>query len=138
MQIIISGQYGDPKASAIFWPLQKGLNDIFKQYIKGDYFHTLIELSIVFRVSGKVTDFNYDGPERIKYSKSEPSITIDLTFPETTWRGEDVDAVKLRVKNGVMLCFELMLEKADKLGEVKDNEAIRRDINLAIVNFMES
>lgn len=38
MEIQISGQYGDPQADDIFWPMQKKLNDYFKKYIIGGYF----------------------------------------------------------------------------------------------------
>lgn len=138
MNIIISGQYGDPKASRVFWPMQKKLNDTFEKYIKDDYFHNLIELSIVFRVSGKISNFKGDGPEKMKYLKSEPSITIDLTFPESAWRDVDRDTIKLKIVNGINSCFLLMLEKAEKLGEIKDNDAIRNDIELAISDFIES
>ena len=37
MKILISGQYGEPRASDIFWPMQKKLNECFDRNIQEGY-----------------------------------------------------------------------------------------------------
>ena len=138
MKIQISGQYGDPKADDIYWPIQKKLNDCFKKYLLGSYFQTIALLSIVFRVSGKVRDFGAEGPERMKYIKKRAEITIDLVFPEHSWRGIDKAVIMQDVASGVLDCVRLMREKAESLGELKNWEELNSDIEKAIAEFKES
>lgn len=138
MMIQISGQYGDPRADDLFWPIQKTLNDCFKKSIVGAYFKALVMFSIVFRVSGKVRDFGSEGPERMKHIKKDAEITIDLVFPESFWRGVDKYDFKVSVADGVRKCIFLMLEKAEAIGEVEDVKAFKSDLEKAISEFLDS
>lgn len=137
MMIQISGQYGDPRADDLFWPLQKALNDGFKKHISGAYFKAIVMFSIVFRVSGKVRNFGSEGPERMKHIKKDCEITIDLAFPENFWRGVDKNDLKVSVADGVRECLRLMLEKAQAIGEVEDAEGFKKDVDKAISEFLE-
>lgn len=136
MMIQISGQYGDPRADDLFWPIQKMLNDCFKKSIVGAYFKAIVMFSIVFRVSGKVRDFGSEGPERMKHIKKDSEITIDLVFPESFWRGVDKNDLKVSVANAVRESLFLMLEKAEAIGEVEDAEAFKSDVEKAISEFL--
>lgn len=133
--IQISGQYGDPKAPDFFFPLQKKLNDLFKKYLKGVYFDTLIKLSIIFRVSGKARDFGHIGPEKLKYLKKDNELTIDLTFSEEQWKNVDKEQIRELVKEGVNECIALLLEKATNLDEVKDVNTFKADLEQAFSEF---
>ncbi|WP_052702417.1 hypothetical protein [Marinomonas sp. S3726] len=137
MMIQVSGQYGDPRADDLFWPIQKMLNDFFKEDILGAYFKTIVMFSIVFRVSGKVRDFGSEGPERMKYLKKDAEITIDLVFPEHSWRGEAQNDLKQCVANGVRECLSLMLTKAQSIGEVEDAEGFKCDVEKVVSGFLD-
>jgi len=137
MKVQISGDYGEPKADDLFWPLQKKLNDCFKKHMTGVYFNALVMLSIVFRVSGKVLDFGSEGPEKLKYIKKSSELTIDLVFPQTFWRGIDRKELKSNVAGSLQGCINVMLDKAIELNEVKDLEGLTRDIERAIAEFNE-
>lgn len=39
MKIQISGQYGDPDADRVFWPMQRQLNACFERHVSGVYLH---------------------------------------------------------------------------------------------------
>lgn len=138
MIIQISGQYGDPKADDLFWPIQKKLNDCFKKHLIGVYFNALAMFSIVFRVSGKVRDFGSEGPERMKHIKKDAEITIDMVFPESFWRGVDKGLLNAGVAEVVRECLRLMLEKAEAAGEIKDAESFKSDVEKAILEFLDS
>ncbi len=138
MMIQISGDYGDTKADDIFWPLQKKLNDSFSKYIVDVYFNTLVMFAIVFRVSGKALDFGSEGPERMKYVKKDSKITIDLVFPESSWRRIDSETVKNHVAAELRKTIRIMLEKADKLGEVQNLEEFENHVDKAISEFLDN
>ena len=135
MMIQISGQYGDPKASDYFFPLQKKLNDLFKRHTMGVYFHTLVKLSIVFRVSGKVRDFGSSGAERLKYLKKDSELTIDLAFREDHWKGQDIESIKNKVQVGVNEYLTLLFEKADDLEEFSDKDSLITDLEKVFSEF---
>lgn len=136
MMIQISGDYGDPRADGLFWPLQKRFNDCFGKHINGVYFSSLAMFSIVFRVSGKVHDFGSEGPERMKYIKKNSEIRIDLVFSEANWRGVDKDILKPDVAEKVQECLRLMLDKAKSLDEINDANGFNSDVKKAISEFL--
>ena len=133
MKVQISGQYGDPKADRFFWPLQKGFNEIFRAKIDVIYFRSIVLLAIVFRVSGKVTDFGSKGPERMKYIKKENTINIDLVFSVEMWQGVDQLILAQAVCDGVSQCLSMMVEKSKALNELVEED----ELNLAISEALE-
>jgi len=137
MEIQISGQYGDPQADDIFWPMQKKLNDYFKKYIVGEYFKSITKIAIVLRVSGKISDFKSQGAERLKYWKKDKVLSIDLVFSESQWLGVDLSVVRKIPAEGIKECLNLMIERAVKLNEVVDKEALMEDIENALADFLE-
>ena len=137
MEIQISGQYGDPQADDIFWPMQKKLNDYFKKYIVGEYFKSITKIAIVLRVSGKISDFKSQGAERLKYWKKDKVLSIDLVFSESQWLGVNLSVVRKITAEGIKECLSLMMERAVKLNEVVDKEALMEDIENALADFLE-
>lgn len=137
MEIQISGQYGDPLSSKIFSPLRIKLNRCLKENISKEYFNTIMRFAIVLRVSGRISDFKSQGAERLKYWKKEKTISIDLVLSESQWLSAELSEVKKIMAEGTKECLELMIERAVKLGEVVDREALREDIEKAIADFLE-
>lgn len=137
MQIQISGQYGDPKADDIFWPIQKKLNDFFKSNISDEYFKDISKLAIAFRASGKAQNFDSKGPERMKYIKRDQCITIDLVFPVEQWANTTNEDLLNTVITGVLNCLNLMIEKSKTLGMLVNEKKLLSDINNALHDFGE-
>ncbi|MEZ2877250.1 hypothetical protein ACBQ28_19190 [Pseudomonas lundensis] len=137
MEIQISGQYGDPLSSKIFSPLRIELNQCFKKNISREYFNTLIKLAIVLRVSGEISDFKSQGAERLRYWKKDKVLSIDLVFSESQWLGVDLSVVRKIMAEGIKECLNLMIERAVKLNEVVDKEALMEDIENALADFLE-
>ena len=111
MEIQISGQYGDPQADDIFWPMQKKLNDYFKKYIVGEYFKSITKIAIVFRVSGKIWDFKSQGVENLRYLKKTKTLTVDLVLSQSQWLNADLNELSEMIAQGTLQCFELMIKK---------------------------
>jgi hypothetical protein len=135
MKIQISGQYGEPKADDIFWPIQKKLNDAFKSNVTNGYFNDLSTLAIAFRVSGKAHDFGSKGPERMRCIKKDKRITIDLVFPVEDWLNTSNERLIIAVKCGVLQCLNLMIEKSKKSQQLIDEKRLLTDIDKALHDF---
>lgn len=128
MKIEIGAQYGGPTGDKYFWPLHYQLNQVFEKHLKGPYFKTFNEFGIAFRVSGKITDFGFDGPERMKKLRSKPGIGIDLSFPESSWKGVEEDKIREKIISGVLECLRLMTQKAKAMKELTDLNSFQRDL----------
>ena len=137
MEIQISGQYGDPLSSKIFSPLRIELNQCFRKNLNREYFNTLIKFVIVLRVSGKISDFTSQGAERLRYWKKDKVLSIDLVFCESQWLGVDLSLVRKITAEGIEECLNLMIERAVKLNEIVDKEALMEDIENALADFLE-
>lgn len=137
MEIQISGQYGDPQADDMFWPLQKRLNDCFEKYIVNDYFESITKLAIVFRASGKMWDFESQGAECLRYLKKTNALTIDFVFTELQWSNADMAELKKIIAQGTIECLELMIGKSVKLGELADKGALLSDIEKSLDEFLQ-
>ncbi|EPB0201871.1 hypothetical protein ACQ9T7_004527, partial [Vibrio parahaemolyticus] len=123
MKIIqFSGQYGGGGNTEV--PrLQRRLNAIFFADSNDQFSLSPIEyFSIVFRVSGPVRDFGYEGPERLKKVRGKNIITIDFSIPEARWK--TLSGVKLRkyLAEGIEECFIQLLTRAEKQYELNRSE----------------
>ncbi len=136
MEILISGQYGDPASRKALGPIQRKLNVCFKTYVTGDYFKSDLKFAIAFRVSGKIWDFKSEGAERLKYFKKDNTISIDLVFPESKWLNVDFEELKKYAARGTFDCLDLMVEKSTKLGELVNKDALFIDIEKAMTEFL--
>lgn len=137
MEIQISGQYGDPQADDMFWPLQKRLNECFKKHIVNNYFESVTKLSIVFRASGKMWNFESQGAECLRYLKKTNTLTIDFVFTESQWSDTNMTELKKIIVQGTTECLELMIQKAVKLGELLDKKTLLSDIEKSIGEFLQ-
>lgn len=114
--ITICAQYGGPKAGDNIRPLAIRLNEYFDQHPPSNYFSGVKKLSIILRVSGSVTDFGHEGPERLRYLKKSDEITIDFTIPESAWTGKSLDDMRKYLRIGFEQCFEHLMTKAIQSG----------------------
>lgn len=128
----ISAQYGDPKATDVFWPFHRSLNQEFESVDAEEYFETLTCLSIVLRVSGAVRDFEAEGVERLKKVRGTPELTVDLAVPENRWKGVDGEAFAAYLRTGIEAACEALIVKAEQAGEVKDPEKLRATLRAGI------
>lgn len=102
-----------------------------------EYFHTLLFLSIVFRVAGDPTDFDGgEGPEFLKKSRGKPIYTIDLVIPARNWQEKTDAQLREYVAKGVRDCFSLLREKAIKAKEVIDLEKLDADFEYGMGQFL--
>lgn len=138
MKIGIAAQYGGPKDDKNFNLLHYQFNKVFEKHLRGPYFKTFNDFSIIFRVSGTITDFGFDGPERMKKLRSEPGITIDLSFPESAWKGVEEADIRGKIISGVLECLRLMTQKAKAMKELTDLDAFQQDLEKVFSEITET
>jgi hypothetical protein len=122
----VSAQYGDSRASHLFFPVQRRLNQAFGEEMDRALIGNLEKLSVVLRVSGAARDFNHVGPERLKYLRKDREITIDLAISENEWKGVSADKVKASLRTGLETCVRMLLDRAHEEGCLLDRPKVER------------
>lgn len=138
MKIQISGQYGDPGADKIFWPIQRQLNRAFEARLSDGYFRTITLLTVAFRVSGKAQDFKTRGPERLKMYFKQAYITMDLVYSRDAWEGTAATELRKTIARDIHTCIAMMVERAKSRDEVVDEARLLFDVDRALDDFRAS
>lgn len=128
----ISAQHGGSRSSRVIRPLHHQLNQFFKDNWAEQYLEEITKLSVVLRVSGEIQDFEFKGSERLKHLRKSKEITIDLSIPESAWKGKTTDEFRPYLRTGMEQCFQLLLQKAEKAGAVRDRDQVQAVFERAI------
>lgn len=135
MQIQISGQYGDPQSGNLFAPLQRQLNICFERHVGGNYFQTITTLAIGLRVSGKIQDFESEGPERLKLFLKKHRMTMDLVYARQPWETRSRVILAPVVSHDIACCLGMMVERARRAGELLQHEQLRTEVVSGLADF---
>ncbi len=119
----------------LLFPNAKKCNELFELFVLEGYAHTNLKISIVFRVSGKVRDFISEVPERLRFLKKNSEITIDLVFPESTWKGISQEKNDDEIKQDMVECFQIRLKKAEDIGKLINKAELQRDLQCVMENL---
>lgn len=119
--------------------INKVWNDLLEIFYddpaKSGYFNKLDDFQIVFRVSGKSTDFEGEGPEYLKVISRGKTITIDFTIPQDRWENTPEHIFREYVSEGVQACFKLLRDKALDMNEIKDLDKLDADFEAGMKVF---
>ena len=136
MMLQISADHGCSRSDRHIWPIHRGLNQAFERHFDASDLIDLDVLGIVFRVSGEIMDFGGEGPERLKHSKRDRDIAIDLLIPESRWKGQSPEAIQAYVIAGVRSCIDQLIAKATELNKLRDPEAYRQKAAAAVSDYL--
>jgi hypothetical protein len=134
--IQFGSENGSTQAGNTIRPLQVKLNSLFyKSNEEGSYFKNFNFLSIVFRVSGKNKDFNFEGAERLQKSSGRKALTIDYSIPEYRWKQASPKEFGTYVGEGVKSCFAQLRNELIKLDDVERLLEIDNRFKIGMENF---
>jgi len=63
------------------------MRQLLALHCKGPYSPDIREFALILRVGGEMQEFKFEGCERIRRSRKEKYITVDLGFPSSRWKG---------------------------------------------------
>lgn len=81
---------------------------------KGPYSQEIGEFALILRVGGEMQEFDFEGCDRIRRSRRERYITVDLGFPSNRWQGATDAEIRTYLAESVetgLLCCIRRLEK---------------------------
>lgn len=90
------------------------LRRLLAQYCNGPYSPEIREFALILRIGGEMQEFDFENCQRIRRSRKDKYITVDLGFPSRRWKGatdEQIRAFLVDIVETGLLCCLRRLEK---------------------------
>jgi hypothetical protein len=110
---------------------------LLKTFCQGPYAVDIDEFALILRIGGNMQEFA-EGCDRIRRSRRNRYITVDIGFPSHQWRGQTDKYIREALANAVetgLLCCLMRLER-DKT--TVDREKLLSDFSRAKSEFVNS
>ncbi|HPH28499.1 MAG TPA: hypothetical protein PLA87_16735 [Pseudomonadota bacterium] len=125
--VIVGVQAGDVPASRSTDPHIRPLRKLLQAHCQGPYSPDVDELSLVMRIDGDIDHWEQEGTDRMRRSKKERYITIDIYVPRARWEGVS----GLQIREYLVACveeaFRKMIDKLQRDKVAVDGDALLRD-----------
>ncbi len=126
--VTIGAQMGDKLASNAVTPHFMYLKRLFKECCKRTiYSDDVQEFALVLRVDGSIWHWNQEGCDRMRRSKKERYITIDIYVPRSRWEGVSGLEIRTYLATCVEDAFRRMIAKLQKDKVAVDGDGLLRD-----------
>lgn len=125
--ITISVQAGDILSDNATNPHIHAIRQLLRNFCPGPYSADVIEFSLVIRVDGDIWHWNQEGCDRMRRSKKERYITIDIYVPRSRWEGVTGLEIRTYLAACVEDAFRKMIAKLQKDKVAVDGDALLRD-----------
>jgi len=83
-------------------------------HCKGPYSDEIDEFALILRIGGQMQEFDFEGCDRIRRSRKQRYITVDLGFPSRRWKSksdQDIKAYLAELVETGLLCCARRLDK---------------------------
>ncbi len=136
--ISIGVQNGDKEASKVTDFSITKLRRCMADNCREVYSNEIREYSIVFRIDGEIWHWNFEGCQKMRRSKKEKYITVDIGIPKDVWRNNSRLELEKYISMHVLSAFEGFIRKfkKDKI-EIKSEQLIF-DVKKALTQFIEN
>ncbi len=75
------------------------------------YSNEIKEYSIVFRIDGEISHWNFEGCQKMRRSKKEKYITVDIGIPKGVWKNNSRLELEKYISKHVLSAFEGFIRK---------------------------
>ena len=126
--VTVGVQAGDVPADQATNPHIRPLRQLLQAHCRGPYSPDVDEFSLVMRIDGAIDHWEKEGCDRMRRSKKERYITIDIYVPRARW--EDVSGSEIRhyLAACVEDAFRRMIGKLQRDKVSVDGDALLRDL----------
>ncbi|KZE69148.1 hypothetical protein AWM68_02450 [Fictibacillus phosphorivorans] len=112
--ITFGAQMGDANADQAVGPHLEELNLLLDRYCKKSYCKELNELALILRVDGELWHFGIEGCDKLRLSKKQGYITMDIGMPESKWKNQMPNSIRDFLISHLVLSLELMIKRLKK------------------------
>ena len=125
--ITVGVQTGDVPSGRATDPHIVVMRDLLQTHCRGPYSAEVDEFSLVVRVDGDIWHWEQEGCDRMRRSKKDRYITIDIYVPRQRWQGVSGDEIRRYLAACVADAFGRMIAKLKKDKVSVDGDALLRD-----------
>ena len=125
--VIVGVQAGDLPASRATDLHIRSLRNLLQSHCRGPYSIEVEEFSLVIRIDGDIDHWEQEGCDRMRRSKKDRYITIDIYVPRQRWQGVSGDEIRRYLAACVEDAFGRMIAKLKKDKVAVDGDALLRD-----------
>ncbi len=121
--ITFGAQMGDVRADATVAPHLISLRKLLDKYCKGPYSPEVDELAPIARVDGDLWYWEFEGCQKLRWSRKSRYITVDIGVPRSRWENVSPNEIRLYLINNLKQALTLMVNKLKK-EKVSVNDAL--------------
>ena len=125
--VIVGVQTGDLSSDQATNPHLSSMRKLLQAHCRGPYSPDVDEFSLVVRVDGDIWHWEQEGCDRMRRSKKERYITIDIYVPRHRWQGVSGPEIRAYLAACVEDAFQRMIAKLRKDKVAVDGDALLRD-----------
>ncbi|MBA9025750.1 hypothetical protein [Peribacillus huizhouensis] len=112
--ITFGADIGGPNAGKVISPHLQELRNLLYKYCDNIYCVEMDSIDPVLRVDGEISYWEFEGCEKLRLSKKNRYITIDVGMPRSRWEGVDPVDIRKYLINQLRIALELMLKRLKK------------------------
>ena len=135
--VTFGAQMGDPRCSAVMTPPWMALKQILRERCEGPYCEEVNEFALVLRVDGDISYWEQEGCDRMRRSRTEHYITIDIYVPKSRWQNQSDWAIRCYLMDCVDEAFRQMVGKLERDKVVVAGEALRQDLGAVRSEYLQ-
>lgn len=109
--VTVGVQAGDVPADQATNPHIRPLRQLLQAHCRGPYSPEVDEFSLVMRIDGDIDPWEKEGCDRMRRSKKERYITIDIYVPRARWAGAAGNEIRRYLAACVEDAFWRMIDK---------------------------
>jgi hypothetical protein len=104
----------------------------------GPYSADVAEFALILRLGGDLNDFDFEGCERIRRSRKERYITVDIGFPSRCWKHATDTAIRHFLADAVETGLLCCVQRLEKDRTPVDVSRLMADYAVAKQGFLDS
>jgi len=125
--VIVGVQTGDVPSDRATDPHIRAMRNLLQTHCRGPYSPDVDELSLVIRIDGDIGHWEQEGCDRMRRSKKDRYITIDIYVPRARWEGVSGIEIRQYLAACVEDAFRKMISKLQRDKVSVDGDALLRD-----------
>lgn len=125
--VTLGVQAGDERAGQTTEPHFMSLRKLLASVCIGPYSTEVDEFALILRIDGDGWHWNFEGCQKLRRSKKDRYITIDIGVPRQRWDGVSSDKIREYFSKNVELALAMCIEKLKKDKANIDGDALLRD-----------
>ncbi|MFD0048008.1 hypothetical protein ACFVHQ_01485 [Actinomycetes bacterium NPDC127524] len=133
--LTLGSDIGGIDAANAVEPHLRVLKPLLYKYCNKNY-SELKQLAPILRIDGKVTEFGFEGCEKLRLYKKQGYITVDIGMPKSRWENKSDFEIRRYLINKLEEALHLFLTKLNKEKINLNEEQLFNDLNKVKVEFL--